>query len=385
MLFELSPLALTDGDSFLKRRNMKKIFTSIILFIIVFCLGLSGCTGNGDVTDITPVEIESETAETKTDTVTETDATESEVNMWRYRQEKGIVVRDLVIETGKGGEDITVVQLTDLHLSWVTENDLADPIISKTYESRTWTKDGRFWNNAKKCLEWAKDYDQIVLTGDVYDYLSEGTVIKVKDYIFDAYDNVMACLGNHEAVKAMGEESENYWQSVLSDRMSALESSWTVNDIYYSSKVLGDKVMLIQMDNGVTGHFRDVQVDRFEADLKAARENGYAVLIFYHIPIATYNTKYYNTKPLYVGDNNTAYNFATSGPNKWSESADGAICSLIDQNGDIIKGAFSGHLHSDYYSEIIASSPDGTETRIPQYVLTGTPYGAGHTLRITIK
>ena len=187
MLFELSPLALTDGDSFLKRRNMKKIFTSIILFIIVFCLGLSGCTGNGDVTDITPVDLSNGTTETQTDAVTQgkdTDAEDGEVNMWRYRQEKGIVVRDLVIETGKGGEDITVVQLTDLHLSWVTENDLADPIISKTYESRTWTKDGRFWNNAKKCLEWAKDYDQIVLTGDVYDYLSEGTVIKVKDYIF---------------------------------------------------------------------------------------------------------------------------------------------------------------------------------------------------------
>ena len=68
-----------------------------------------------------------------------------------------------------------------------------------------------------------------------------------------------------------------------------------------------------------------------------------------------------------------------------SEGASGEIYDLIVNNGDIIKGCFAGHLHSDFYTEIDAVAADGTYTAIPQYVLKGTIYDEGNALRITVK
>ena len=367
---------------------------SVLLALKFLLVCLVGCAGNADneVLDSTVADTRAEdsTVSTTDDTTPDTtDKTENDpkdeyepVNMWTYSTKNGIKVRDLVIETEKGGEELEIMMMTDLHLSWVNDTDLADPVIADTYKSRTWGKNGAHWSNAERCLNFAKDADQIVLTGDIYDYITSETVKRVEENIFAKYDNLMACLGNHEGVKAMGEE-KTWTEDTVKERMEFLSGVWK-NNVYYSSKVLGDKVMLIQMDNAVTGKFWDCQVEPFEADLKRARENGYAVLIFYHVPIATYNPRFYNTKALYVGDRQY-FNFATEGATKYGQTADAKICSLIVNNGDIIKGTFCGHFHSDFYSEIIATCPSGEEVLIPQYVLTGTPYDNGHVLRITVK
>ena len=58
-------------------------------------------------------------------------------------------------------------------------------------------------------------------------------------------------------------------------------------------------------------------------------------------------------------------------------------------NADIVKAVFCGHMHSDYYTEIIATYKDAdgktVDTVIPQYVHTGSIYdGTGHVFRITV-
>ena len=155
-----------------------------------------------------------------------------EKNPWTVATESGIKVRDIEIETGKGGDDITIVQLTDLHVMWMNTTDYADDVLSSTYADRTWAHVSNSNTNdhldkSLKCLEHFKDSDQIVITGEIYD--------------------------------------------------------------------------------------------------------------------------------------------------------------LIVNNGDIIKGCFAGHLHSDFYTEIDAMAADGTYTAIPQYVLKGTIYDEGNALRITVK
>ena len=84
-----------------------------------------------------------------------------------------IKVRDLTFDSGKGGSPVVIVQLTDLHLSWVSEEDKKDPIIASSYENRVWSKDGRFWEKVKKCLDFAESADLTVVTGDIYDYYTE--------------------------------------------------------------------------------------------------------------------------------------------------------------------------------------------------------------------
>lgn len=345
---------------------------------------LSGCAG-GDVTvgtDESVVESVSETLDKGTESDRASSNQDYPKNMWIMKTEKGVSVRHVTIDVDGDIEPIEIVQITDMHISYVNEQDLADPVIKSTYENRSWGKNGGFMSNAIKCLEYAKNTDQIVLTGDIYDYLTEETAKQVKEKIFDKYSNIMAVVGNHEPVRQVqGKVTEN---TTLEQRLDILQRMWA-NDIYYSSKVIGDKVMLIQMDNGSAGVFLDSQIPLLRADLMKARENGYAVLLFYHIPLSTGNSKYYSTKAITVGDaGNTFANFYSIGINASSSGASGEIYNLIINNGDIIKGCFCGHKHCDYYTEIDAKTADGTATVIPQYILIGAAYGP-NVLKVTVK
>ena len=311
-------------------------------------------------------------------------------NYWKYETlSGGMTVRYVNIKTEKGGDPIEIVQLTDIHFNYCTEEDLKDPVLKSTYENRKWLKIDYANNkrgsldNAVRCLEYAKDADQLVVTGDVMDYLSNGTLALTKQYIFDPFPGAMVNVGNHEPVRQMqGTVAEN---TTLESRLAILQENW-IHDIYYSSKVLGDKVMLIQMDNGSTGEFWPSQVEPFKKDLATAREKGYTVLLFYHIPLATGNPADYNATAIVVGDKNgSVRNLYTKGVGNHSMGASKEIYQLITNNADIIAGGFCGHTHNDFYTEIKAKTASGEATVIPQYILIGVPYGKGHALKITVE
>ncbi|MBQ8431453.1 MAG: metallophosphoesterase [Clostridia bacterium] len=306
--------------------------------------------------------------------------------MWEYTTDAdGVVVRDLTINTAKGGDPLTILQITDLHFNYCNQQDLdeADPVILSTLEKRTWLKDGKSVANTLRCLAYAENAEQLVVTGDILDYLSHGTIELTKKHLFDPYPELLACLGNHEPVRQMqGTVADT---TSFESRMERLQAIWP-HDIYYASKVLDERVMLIQLDNGSTGEFWESQIEPFQKDLALAREKGYTVLLFYHIPLSTGNVADYNNVALMVGDkNNSSWNFYTKGIGNLSTGASKTIYDLIVNNADIIAGAFCGHKHSDFYTEIKAKTADGADAIIPQYVLIGVPYGKGHVLRITVK
>ena len=74
------------------------------------CLGLAGCTGDADIVDVS-----SDTQSSATDTQGESETTKKpsyttkenepyvELNPWTFKYEDGIAVRDIVINTSKGG------------------------------------------------------------------------------------------------------------------------------------------------------------------------------------------------------------------------------------------------------------------------------------------
>lgn len=385
--------------------TQNKAIIKIISFLLTAIMLLSaiGCSKNMDIYDNSESNSENSYSDTEKNTnatgkkeTNKKETTKKETtapkrtfkanltNQWKYykNMENNIVERTLVINTGWGGESINLVQMTDMHINYCNENDLKDPVLNSTYKNRTWLKNGESLPNIERCMETAKDADLIVLTGDIYDYYSEGVVEKTNDYIFKKYKNVVGAIGNHEPIRRVQgtvPETKSY------DELRRLVSDSWCNDIAYDSYVLKNKAMIILLDNS-SDHFLQEQVNRFKGDLQKARANGYIVLLFYHIPLNTGNSKYNNTKTSYQNDGEYAdfYDYEYHvGPA--STGVDKTIYDLICNNADVIKGCFCGHYHSDFYTEIEAKMPDGTKTIIPQYILTGVAYDKGHLLRITIN
>ena len=170
-------------------------------------------------------------------------------------------------------------------------------------------------------------------------------------------------------------------------RRQLLDNFWP-HDITYVSRVLKNKVMAIVMDNGAS-RFWESQVAPFKADIQKARDNGLIVLVFVHEPLCTRNPKEADWPPIRRND---PYNYNYKDRFAGRPQSDAHTLAVYDtlvSNADIVKAVFCGHMHSDYYTEIIATYKDAdgktVDTVIPQYVHTGSIYdGTGHVFRITV-
>ncbi len=299
----------------------------------------------------------------------------------------GVTVREVFIETDSAdSESVEIFQLSHLHFNYCNKEDFeeANPSILASYNGRQWLKDGESVSNAVKALEYASQGDAIVITGDVIDFMSHGAVELAQKYIWDPYPKAFVALDNHDMERRCQDNPPTPDPTSYKSRYDFLQENWNHN-VYYSSRVIKDKVMIIQLDNGTT-KFWDSQIEPLTNDLAEARENGYTVLLFYHIPLCTNNPAEKDLYPIRKNDTFN-YNFCDTGvgSSDTTHSATLSVYDIITNNADIIKGTFCGHFHSDYKTEIIAKNADGTSNVIPQWVLTGNPYDSGHVLKITVK
>ncbi|MBQ8526161.1 MAG: metallophosphoesterase [Clostridia bacterium] len=306
-----------------------------------------------------------------------------------YTTENGLHVRDVVVEAGIGGE-IYIGHVSDLHYNYCNQQDLdeANPVVLSTLENRKWLANGESVPKARRCMEFLDDVDQIVINGDTLDYLSYGCMELMQKEIWDKYPDVIATLGGHEVVRRM--------QGVVPDettresRLEILEKFWK-HDIYYISRVVKDKVLIIGLFNDLAC-YSAYQEEKLRSDLELAREKGYAVLIFQHEPICTKNPIHKNITVddiITVGDTSGFPRDFCDGDklagSSTSDEQTKAVYSLISGSADVVKAVFAGHYHDDMYLEILGSTPDGREAYIPQYVHTATAYDEGHLMRITVK
>lgn len=374
-------------------KPMKKRRTLFLSGLLA--LALVGCaSGGADLPTTTDGTAPSSSATTPATTAKPTEP-DTPKDPWHYGMWNDVKIREVTIDSGKGGAAVTVIQLTDLHIGTCTAEDLKNPTLKSTFENRKWGANGAFVPNAKASLDYAdsQNPDRIVITGDAIDYLSEGSLNLLKETVWDRYrdgdgkvSRVLIALGNHEREQKMeGKVDESL---TLAEREQMVKDNWE-HDILYTSRILKEKVMVIQMDNGM-GYFRDEQVPLLRDDLALAREKGYTVLLFFHEPISTGNAKDRDVNASYVGKGaGTSFNFYTgstvANPFADAGSTNGAIYQMIVNSADVVRGVFCGHLHADYYTEIQAKTSDGQAKVIPQYVLTGTPYDKGHALKITVQ
>jgi predicted phosphodiesterase len=305
---------------------------------------------------------------------------------WIYREDiSGIMVREADIYTGHDGPMIKIGIVSDTHFNYCNNRDFEEnhPTVMSTFANRKWLANGKNVEKTAKCLKYISDCDQMVVLGDILDYLTHGAIELTKKNIFEKYPNIIACVGNHDAVRKMeGTVDET---DSLEERRNVLRSFW-VHDIDYYSKIIDGRVMLIQMDNASREGFVESQITSLKADLSLARKQGLAVLLFFHYPISINNPATTVTMPIRRNDAGVA-NFNSIpyliGPK--SKGASLADYELIINNADIIHAVFCGHMHSDYYTEIYAKTADGRDKKIPQYITTGTAYDQGHVMIVNIK
>ena len=304
-----------------------------------------------------------------------------------YTLENGLTVREVDIAAGfADGDTVEIVQATDFHYNYCNEKDFEENNAStmSTYLNRGLNPNGSSAKVTAKCMEYGSLFDQTVVTGDILDYLSWGALELMQKYIWDPYPNTLAVLGNHDPVRVMGLPTDVPDPTTVASRFEILQQNWK-HDIYYTSRLIKNKVLVIQMDNG-QNKFWDVQVEKLQNDLELAKMHGYAVLIFVHVPLSTGNSADTAVPYIYTGDLGSACPidlYHAIGLN-----ADGAtkeVYDLITNNADVIKGVFTGHEHNDFYTEIQAKTSSGDVAVIPQYTLTGSFYGGGHVLKINVK
>lgn len=320
---------------------------------------------------------------------------------WIYRLGKtGVRVREVEIESEQIDKSpVTVIQISDLHLGTLNRKDWEEqnPTLLSTYENRIWLKDGGSIDVTKKALQYAAMIaDQIVITGDAMDYLSYGSAELLEELVWHKYPNTLVTSGNHEWVQRMqGAVPETL---SLEERGRWLEEIWKPHhDFYYSSKLIKNKVLIIQLENSLC-KFWNRQAEPLKNDLELARRKHYTVLIFAHVKLWANNP---NTTcidaiipNIYVRTNQFNFNHTDDGNRgalvgfkAEAGSATEEIYQLIVKNADVVKGVFVGHEHADLYSEILGEhGVTGKRMMIPQYVLTTNaidPYGA--VLKITIK
>ena len=305
------------------------------------------------------------------------------LNTYIYQlKDNGLYVREAEINIGLD-KPVVITQLSDLHFNYLNKKDWEEknPTVMSTYDMRELAKDASSVNQTRNAVDFAKTSDAVVVTGDIFDYLSWGGIELMNKEVWDIIPDAIMSIGNHEyEQKMLGVMPEIY---TIEERFGMLDNVWRHNVDYYS-RVISDKVMLIQLNNG-QGKFYDGQLAPLEADINVAREKGYAVLLFMHEPLCTGNPSESSVAPI-LQNHTGKSNFYTSqvGGNN-ADSATLAVCNLIKSSADVVKGVFNGHMHSDYYTEIVAKDKNGVSALIPQYTSTGGFYDNGHVIKITVK
>ena len=327
-------------------------------------------------------------------TKTDVHGTSADLTTWMYQLGDGVMVREVVVDSGTGGDAVEIGVISDTHFSYCNEEDLKDPVLASNWEVRNYFKYPTTQEPILNSIEFAGFMDQIVLTGDAIDYLAKGSIDLLNRYLWDIYPETLIPLGNHEPEKKMTGKVPN--TTTLEQRYAELQTYWK-HDIYYTEKIMKndngtEKVMLIQIDND-REHFWDHEIPLLEASIAKARQKNIPILMFAHVPLNTrnpadtavpaihsneygVNSENFVNHPQFIGNRDT------------DTDADKAVYDLITKNADIIKGFYAGHWHVEFYTEILGKNADGTDNKdlvIPQYVVTTSTGDKGHALRITVK
>jgi len=325
-----------------------------------------------------------------------------------YKYSNKLCVSEYILDWYNNDSLTEIAQVTDTHFVYKSSEDVFndyEPTLT-TYASsgRQWYESLNVQSKVLDVMEFASFADKTIVTGDVVDYTSPGTLQVAERLLWGTNtavgiranatgtSNVLATVGNHEPLEALsGVDYGKSKEDVLDD----LKVGWS-NDIVYHSEMVYNKdgkngAMTVLIDNG-TGTIDPTLADKLAASVAEAREKNAPVLIFMHIPVSDGSEE--KTVPEVIGDTNlkgTAANQKESLDNKalmggssYTDANGNALYDVITENADIIRGIFVGHKHGYMYSEVQGTGASRAYT-IPQFVLGAAHLDNGYVLKINIK
>lgn len=280
--------------------------------------------------------------------------------------------------------------VADMHFNVCNQEDRLDEELVYTEQCRIWPENLRWAIPAAKALEACDFCDATVVLGDTLDYLSSGALNYTKANLFDKYPDAMVALGGHDHTKQMQTGKPDLLP--IEERLDILRAVWP-HDIHYYSRELAGKIIAVVIDNSQSKYL-PCQVEKLAADIKRAKEEGKVILIFQHEPIISKNPNEAEVRA--VIENSGSHKFKKIGIDPIIVGGDERcdeitvkVYDLITKNADVVKAIFTGHWHSQFYSEVVASYEKNGEqvsTYIPQYVISGNPYHeAGVFAKIILK
>lgn len=380
--------------------NMKKFLSLCMVFILI--IGLVGCKQNNN-------EQQDDNSDNKTNNTAQTNALKNLQEIFKGQElitvageesdenhhivtigENGTLARYATIQGLKKGKKINIMQIADLHFNKLNQKDLDEniPLVLDTYKSRTGFRDEASVPAVLAALSHAKNFDALAIAGDNIDYLTWGSLELLKQHVFDAFPEALVAIGGHDTTRDMLSSGQYSEPDTLADRYAICQQYWP-HDIDYFSKIVEDRVMMIQIDNGTSQYYKG-QYEKLEADIEKARQENLTILIFQHEPICTKDRDNVGVHPIVIGGGESEhFNFYSNCVgNKRSTEESQRVHELITTSADVIKGIFCGHMHANYYTKVLATYEQNGETVntfIPQYVLSTTAYNQGMIFAITVE
>lgn len=292
---------------------------------------------------------------------------------WRY----------VTLNANKKGETVNILHVSDFHIVNTNAEDLKNPVTVSVFENHSGSKNGMGKTQYDDMLKYPALFDFTVSTGDNVDYMHLGALELFKQTIFKL-NNAFVALGNHDISRVNnGLVSDT---TTLESRYDVLKQYWP-HDLDYSSKVVKDTVMIIQLDNAQSKYYGE-QATKLEADIKKAKSENLTVLIFQHMPISVNDFNQSRINPIDGGETQNFQKSYIGGSKYQADDVTKKVYELITQNADVVKGVFCGHEHEDFYTEIHGSyleNGNKVEAIIPQYVLDALHQESGIALAITVK
>lgn len=290
---------------------------------------------------------------------------------------------------GDSGCEIAVMGDTHFNLS-LPEDDLDEETVYTKFK-RLWGKGGAHVDRTRLSLQAADFSDQIILVGDIIDYLTKGAMMLTKKYIVDAYPDVLMTVAHHDMTKQMQTGRPNLLSN--DERLAILQEIWP-NDIHFATRDLTDKITVVCLGHTLVKYTSDIS-DRLAAEIDRARAEGRYLLIFQHEPLSTGVEKdreawacFDRNKKEPISFNCYDDKMRICKPDDTDE-VNWKVYKLITTSADVIKGIFVGHEHIQTYTEIPAtyeSEGKTVRTVIPQHVVACTAYyPEGYYMRVIVK
>jgi len=190
---------------------------------------------------------------------------------------------------------VRILHLTDVHLSLSDERNKEDMIPYAAGRRNTFFQEGNCPERdpvgfLEEAMEYSKDFDCTVFTGDVVDFNTYKNYDVAKEIL--AGKDYMFCAGNHEFTPKPGIDSYD----LKRDSTDYIQSHFR-GDMFFESRLVGG-VNIVAADNGYT-----TWTEKQYEQLKAEVAKGYPILLFTHVPIHPdlLKKEWYGDRPIKLG------------------------------------------------------------------------------------